>query len=170
MSTNQSTGTCGKAVKRRAFCQDLRRAIPVARPLLVPFREVGGGMRASIALAPAAVVRRALLDSMRLRSDDAADPVEVEAPRLEGASTGASSASLRFLLAFFSARAASPLAHSSRAWAVVPGSSARSKASSVGRPYFALRLLSASTRACSTFFSARKRLRTRWEWAYGSSL
>ena len=143
--------------------------MPAARPLLVPFREVGG-MRASIVPAPAAVVRRALFDSMRARSDDAADPVDVEAFRLEGASTGASSASLRFLLALSSARAASPLAHSSRASAVVPGSSARSRASSVGRPYFSFKLLSASTRACSTFFSARKRLRTRREWVYGSSL
>ena len=143
--------------------------MPAARPLLVPFREVGG-MRASIPPAPAVVIRRALFDSMRLRSDDAADSVEVEAPRFVRASTGASSASLRFLLAFSSARAASPLAHSSRASAVVPGSSARSRESSVGRPYFSLRLLSASTRACSTFFSARKRLRTRWEWVYGSSL
>ena len=153
-------------------CQDLRRAMPAARPPLVPFREVGG-MRASIAPAPAAVVvRRALFDSRRVRSDDAADSfeVEVEALRLEGASTGASSASLRFLLVFSSARAASPLSHSSRASAAASGSSARSRASSVGRPYFSLRLLSASTRACSTFFSARKRLRTRWEWAYGSSL
>ena len=127
-------------------------------------------MRASIAPAPAAVVRLALFDSIRARSDDAADSVEVEARRIEGASTGASSASLRFLLAFSSARAASPLAHSSRASAVVPGSSARSRVSSGGRPYFSLRLLSASARACSTFFSARKRLRMRWEWVYGSSL
>ena len=140
--------------------------MPAARPLLVPFRELGG----SIALAPAAVVRRALFNSMRVRSDDAADSVEVEAPGLEGTSTGASSASLRFLLVFSSARAASPLAHSSRASAVMPGSSAHSRASSGGSPYFSLRLLSASIRACSTFLSARKRLRTRWEWAYESSL
>ena len=145
--------------------------MPAARLPLVPFREVDD-MEGSIAPAPApaAVVRRALFDSKRVRSDDAADSVEVEALRLEEVNTGASSASLRFLLVFSSARAASPLAHSSRASAVVPGSSARSRARSVGRPYFSLRLLSASTRACSTFFSARKRLRTRREWAYGSSL
>ena len=144
--------------------------MPAARPPLAPFREVGG-MRASIAPTPDAVVRRALFDSMRARSDDAADSVEVEPLRFEGAeSTGASSACLRFLLEFSSARAARPLAHSSRALAAVPGSSARSRASSVGRPYLSLRLLSASTRACSTFFSARKRLRTRWECVYGSSL
>lgn len=140
--------------------QDLRRAMPAARPPLVPFREVDG-MRASIAPAPVAVVRRALFNSKRARSDDAADSAEVEAPRLERASTGASSASLRFLLVFSSARAASPFAHSSRASVVMLGSSARSRASSLGRPYFSLRLLSASSRACSTFFSARKRLRAR---------
>ena len=119
-------------------------------------------MRASI---PPAAVRRALFDSMRARSDDAADSFEAEAPRLGGAgSTGASRASLRFLLVFSPTRAARPLAHSSRASATVAGSSARSRASSAGRPYFCLRFLSASSRATSTFFTARKRLRARWEW------
>jgi hypothetical protein len=149
-------------------CQDLRRAMPAARPP-VPFREVGG-MGASIPPAPAAV-RRALFDSRRARNDEAADSAEAEAPLLGGAgSNGASSASLRFLLVFSPARAARPRSHSSRASAAMAGSSARSKASSAGRPYLFLRLLSASIRACSTFFSARKRLRTRWECVYGSSL
>jgi hypothetical protein len=151
-------------------CQDLRRAMPAAKLPPVPFRELGG-MRTSGPPAPAAV-RRALFDSMRARSDDAADSFEADAPRLGGGagSTGASRASFRFLLVFSPARAARPLAHSSRASAAVTGSSARSRASSAGRPYFCLRLLSASSRACSTFFSARKRLRARWEWVYGSSL
>lgn len=149
--------------------------MPAASPP-VPFRETAGKSASAPTpvLAPAAV-RRALFDSIRARRADAAfDAVgskEAEAPRRGGAgNTGASSASLRFLLASSPARAARPRAHSSCASATAPASSARSRESSEGRPYFSLRLLSASARACSTFFSARKRLRARWECVYGSSL
>ena len=148
-------------------CQVLRRAMPAAILLPAPFRTMGG-KRALAPLLPAAV-RRALFDSIRARSDDAAvdaaDSDEPEVRRGGAGSTEASSANRRFLLAASPARSARARAHSSRASAAASASSARSSASSAGSPYFSLRLLSASTRACSTFFSTRKRLRTRCECA-----
>ena len=90
--------------------------MPAARPPVL-FRETAGKSASALPPAPE---RRALFDSIRARRADAAfdavDSKEAEAPRRRGArNTGASSASLRFLLASSPARAARPRTHSSRA-------------------------------------------------------
>src|SRR6266702_2404963 len=139
-----------------------------------PFREAGG--RNAPVLLPAAV-HRALFDSRCPRSDNAAldgggaGSDEAKDHRSgAGRSTGAPGANLRFRWASSGARSARAHVHSSCTSEAAPASSTRSRASSAGRPYFSLRLLSASARACSAFFSARKRLRTRSGCVDGSSL